>query len=102
MTHKEKAVLKELKEFSSGCFDYLYINQHGYNGTIQKLRAGGLVESFEYKNLLCYRATTRGYLVFEPFWKRAWIFFTDDLAKILSVVATILSIISILITLLKK
>lgn len=100
MTKEEKELLKELIQSDAGFRDVFSLGQN-QKKTTQLLIAGGMAEEFQYKNISCYRATGKGYLVFEPFWKRAWVFFTDDLAKVLSIIATILSIISIAITLLK-
>lgn len=44
------------------------------------------------------RITPKGYLEFDPLYKKIWRFFTEDMAKILSVIAIILSIIATIIS----
>lgn len=51
----------------------------------RRIKANGQEATF-------YRLTQKGYLVFEPWWKRTWAFFTNDMAKILSIIAIIISI----------
>lgn len=43
------------------------------------------------------RLTSKGYKEFDPWYKKFWNFFTNDMAKILSIIATIISIISMVI-----
>ena len=45
------------------------------------------------RDITYYRVSAKGYLVFAPTLERAWAFFTDDIAKVLSVIAIIISII---------
>lgn len=45
------------------------------------------------------RITSKGYQVFDPWYKKFWNFFKNDFTKILSVIATILSIIATYISL---
>jgi len=39
-----------------------------------------------------YRVSEKGYMLFEPFYKQAWDFFTTDIAKILSLISIVISI----------
>jgi hypothetical protein len=48
------------------------------------------------------RITVLGYEEFKPWYAKFWKFFTNDFAKILSVIAIILSIIATILSLLKK
>lgn len=47
------------------------------------------------------RITSRGYQVFDPWYEKLWKFFSNDFAKILSIIATILGIIATYISLRK-
>ncbi|PJA87038.1 MAG: hypothetical protein CO141_01575 [Candidatus Moranbacteria bacterium CG_4_9_14_3_um_filter_42_9] len=47
------------------------------------------------------RVTSKGYQVFDPWYKKFWNFFNNDFAKILSVIATILGIIATYVSLQK-
>ena len=92
MRKEEKELLKELKESGEGLLS-TQVFTYGYKRKIaQKLIALKFVEEFQYKNIPCYRLTDKGYLVFEPSHIRAWYFFTNDMAKILSITALIISI----------
>ena|SRR3989338_4096501 len=92
MKKEEKKLLRELVESQEGLLT-VQVFTEGLNKRkqAQKLIALGFVEEFQFKNLPCCRATRKGYLVFEPIWLRAWVFFTDDMAKILSIIAIIIS-----------
>lgn len=46
--------------------------------------------------------TALGYAEFDPWHKKAWRFFTSDMAKVLSLIATALSIISMIVALSPK
>ncbi len=93
MTSEEKAHLRDLIHAPEGLLT-VQVFMAGMNKRkiAQKLIAVGYVEEFTFKNLPCVRATQKSYLIFEPLWKRAWAFFTDDMAKILSIIAIIMSI----------
>lgn len=49
-----------------------------------------------------YRVSAKGYAEFDPLHKKMWQFFTDDMAKVLSVISLILSIIATVISLYKN
>jgi len=49
-----------------------------------------------------YKLSERGYGVFDPWYKKTLRFFTNDLAKILSLIAIILSIIATVISLISN
>ena len=56
-----------------------------------KIGLGGSVSVINF-----YRITEKGLMVFASWYKKFWKFFTNDMAKILSIIATILSIIAII------
>lgn len=73
------------------------VDQSSHN--LQLLLGQGLVE-YANPEKVSIQLTHVGWQVFDPWYTKTWRFFTNDLAKILSVVATLLSIISITIALL--
>ena len=58
-------------------------------------------DSFRSRTVSTYCLTEKGYMEFDPWYKKAWRFFTNDFAKILSLIATILSITATYISLMK-
>ncbi len=61
----------------------------------EKVYYGGSLTVF------CISLLSEGYKVFDPWYTKLWRFFTTDFAKILSIIATLLSIIAVSISLLK-
>ncbi|MFA4831632.1 MAG: hypothetical protein WC618_05740 [Patescibacteria group bacterium] len=55
------------------------------------------VRGQETKTNILYEVTSIGRQEFDPWYKKMWKFFTDDFAKIVSIIAGLLSIISIII-----
>jgi len=92
MRKEEKELLKELMESNEGLLSAQVFTEGNKRKIAQKLIALDFVEEFQYKNIPCCRATGKGYLIFKPIWVRAWSFFTNDMAKILSIIAIIISI----------
>lgn len=92
MRKEEKELLKKLVESNEGLLSVLEFAYGSNRKIAQKLTTMGYVEEFLFKNIPSYRATKRGHLVFEPIWIRAWTFFTNDISKILSIIAIIISI----------
>jgi hypothetical protein len=92
MRKEERELLKELVKSNEGLLSTQVFTEGNKRKISQKLIALGFVEEFQYKNIPCCRLTRKGYLIFEPMWVRAWSFFTNDTAKILSIIAIIISI----------
>lgn len=92
MKKEEKELLKKLIASDEGLLSAEVFTAGPYRKIAQKLVALDFVEEFKYKNIPCYRAKRKGYLVFEPIWVRIWAFFTNDMAKIISIIALIISI----------
>ena len=92
MEKEEKELLKELIESTEGMLPRDIFTTGHKRKIAQKLIVQKYVEEFQYKNLPNYRATEKGHLMFESIWKRTWVFFRNDMAKILSIIAIIISI----------
>jgi len=106
MNENSKSILRRMiQESGKGLFSpsdlFNGIGQGGNNKVIHKLISEGYIEevSQDHPNrslgtyaITFYRVAAKGYLVFAPYWKRLWIFFTNDMAKILSIIAIIISI----------
>lgn len=101
MNREEKVLLKSLVTSAEGLLSREVFSTGSNRKPSQRLVVQGFVEEFEYKNMPSYRATEKGLMVFEPVVRRAWYFFTNDMAKILSIFATLLSIASMAIALTK-
>lgn len=101
MTKQEKELLKTLVYSDEGLLTRNVFTSGSNRKISRRLAAQNFVEEFEYKKISCYRATEKGLMVFEHAIKRAWYFFTNDMAKILSILATLLSIASMIIVLIK-
>jgi hypothetical protein len=71
------------------------------DGELKLLRDAGKIEFHDQNgmNQLPYRLTHQGYQEFDPWHTKVWRWFTNEMAKILSIVATALSIVSILVSL---
>ena len=114
MNEKEKIILKIAIEHKDGLLSPAEL----INGiakrdrrSVENLVSFGYLEEVPqdhsginggYYKINFYRATEKGHLVFDPWYKRFWRFFTNDFAKILSVIAIILSIIATIISLVKN
>lgn len=92
MRKEEKELLKELVESNEGLLSTQVFTEGHKRKIAQRLITSDFVEEFQYKNIPCCRATKNGYLVLEPIWVRAWAFFTNDMTKIISIIALIISI----------
>jgi hypothetical protein len=101
MKEEEKELLKTLVHSNEGMLSRDVFTGGKNRKLSQRLIAFQFVEEFQYKNLPTYRATEKGLMVFEPVMKRAWHFFSNDMAKILSILATLLSVASMIIALIK-
>jgi hypothetical protein len=92
MKKEEKELLRELVGSSEGLLSVQVFTEGSKRRIAQKLIALDFVKEFQYKNIPSCRATKKGYLMFDPLFVRAWTFFTDDMAKILSIIAIVISI----------
>lgn len=101
MTNDEKELLRTLVNSNEGMLSRDVFTSGSNRKLSQRLVVLQYVEEFQYKNMPTYRATEKGLMVFESVTKRAWYFFTNDMAKILSILATLLSIASMSIALMK-
>jgi len=74
------------------------LGKHSMDKLIHKLISLGYVEEVPTRvddhTLNFYRPSEKGYNVFSPWYKKLGYFLTNDLAKILSIIAIILSIIA--------
>ena len=82
-------------EFWSGRSDHDKVAQKLISeGYIEETKVAGVIGGDD----TAYKLTAKGYAEFKPWWQKAWGFFTNDLAKVLSVIATALSIIAIIVS----
>jgi hypothetical protein len=74
------------------------LGEHKNDKLIHKLISFGYIEEVpddvNGKIVNFYRISEKGYNEFGPWYKKAWQFFTEDMAKILSIISLILSIIA--------
>ena len=82
------------------------LGEHKKDRLIHKLISFGYIEEVPTKvndyMLDFYRVSEKGYIIFDPLYKKFWRFFTSDMAKILSIISLILSIIATAVSLYKK
>lgn len=108
MKKEEKEFLKKIIEHKGGSILergimspatlFNSLGEHKQDKLIHKLISFGYIEEVSTRvndyMLNFYRASERGYAEFDPIHKKIWKFFTNDMAKILSVISLILSIIA--------
>lgn len=94
MRKEEKELLNELITSQQGFKDTFALSQgqksQGQKKIAQILIARGFVEEFQYKNILCYRATEKGHAVFYPLPQRLWFILKSDVRTVVVSIITAL------------
>ncbi|MHB8860389.1 MAG: hypothetical protein ACYC48_01490 [Minisyncoccota bacterium] len=107
LSREEKDLLRKMLDYSSP----IILQAELFNKTNEKLIYKLISERYidEIREdlpgsgtLFFYKLASRGYAAFKPWWEKAWSFFTDDFAKVLSIFATALSIVAVIISLTTK
>jgi hypothetical protein len=116
MDKKEKSFLKKIiNHVGGGIFErgvispaslFNVIGEYKNDKLIHKLISFGYIEEVpsdvNNRTVTFYRVSAKGYSEFDPWHKKMWQFFTDDMAKILSVVSLVLSIIATIVSFYKN
>ena len=106
MTKKEKEALKKAVEYKGGLIPKIVFNNMiERNGKIENsLIASGYIDEVsayvEGKTYMAYRPSEKGFMIFKPFYKRAWVIIKKDFRTIVVAIITTL-VITIITTLIK-
>lgn len=116
MTKEEKIFLEKIINYNcEGGFErgtispatlFNSLGEHKKDKLIHKLISFGYIEvaPTQINNSVqnFYRMSEKGYTIFDPWYQKSWRFFTNDMAKILSIISLILSIIATIVSLSRK
>ena len=96
MNREEKEQLKSLVESEEGLLSVgVFTSGINKRKIAQRLIVRRLVEECQYKNMLHYRATEKGLMVFESTPKRFWYFIKGDIRTVIVALITSLIIVTI-------
>jgi hypothetical protein len=116
MNKEEKLFLKKVIDHKGGSrFErgvispatlFNCLGGHDNDKLINKLISFGYIEEAPNevigRTVIFYRPSAKGYAEFGPWYKKAWQFFTDDMAKVVSIISLILSIIATIVSFYKN